>query len=280
MDYIELKCSITNNCEEARDILIAELGALGYESFLESGEGVNAYIPENQFVKDGYNEIFCVTEKIFGTITFSYSLFKYKNWNEYWEKNFQPVTVIDKILIKAPFHHVQDKFEFEIILKPKMSFGTGHHASTWLMLASMYEVDFNNKKVLDIGCGTGILSIFAEMKKAEYILGFDNNDWAYHNAIENIELNNCSKVKILLGEISDLQIENDFDVILANINRNVILEEMGKYISKLKKGGEILFSGILAENFSEINKMAIKNNLELKIKIDKDKWLALKYKLK
>lgn len=280
MDYIELKCSITVNNDEARNILIAELGELGYESFQDSDEGVNAYIPEDQFIEGNYKEIYCVTEKIFGEITFTYSLFKDKNWNEYWEKNFQPVTVNDKILIKAPFHDVKDIYEYEIVLEPKMSFGTGHHATTWLMLSVMYDIYFNKKSVLDIGCGTGILSIFADLKNAGQVVGFDNNDWAYNNALENIALNNCRNVKILLGEISGLKIESDFDIILANINRNVILEEMDKYLSRLKKGGSILFSGILTENYNEINNSAIRNNLQLKMIKDKDNWLVLHYILK
>lgn len=280
MDYIELQCAIPNNTEDARDILAVELGELGYESFQEYENGILAYIRSDLFDNKIYSDIYCVKEEVFGKMEFTYQLYKDRNWNEYWEKNFQPVEINDRVIIKAPFHNVEKSFEYEIILEPKMSFGTGHHATTWLMIAQMLELDFVGKIVLDIGCGTGILSVFASMKGAAKVVGFDNNDWAFENALENIELNNISDVEILLGEIRTLNTIEKSDIVLANINRNVILEEMPKYVAKIAKpDGKILFSGILSENFPEIDACAKANGLKLEHKLIKDNWLMLQYYL-
>lgn len=277
MDYIELKCEISDNNEAAREVLTAELGELGYESFQDCDEGLLAYINRDEFVEGEYENIFCVTEKIFGEIIFTHLLFKDKNWNEYWEKNFQPVSVTDRMIIKAPFHDVNEKYEYEIILEPKMSFGTGHHPTTWLMLAEMLDLEIEGKDVLDIGCGTGILAVFASMKNAGKILGFDNNDWAYNNALENIKLNNTNDIEIVLGDIDNMDTSVKYDIILANINRNVILAEMSKYVGLLKPGGHILFSGILIENKPEIHEEALKNDLISINNFEKEKWILLHY---
>ena len=278
MNYIELFCNIPDSTSEATEILIAELDELGYDSFREEEYGLYAYIAEHDFDMHKVKEIYAVKEKIYGNIEFKHELFKEKNWNEYWEKNFQPVDINEILIIKAPFHNIEKTYKYEIILEPKMSFGTGHHASTWLMLSGMMDMDFNDKKVLDIGCGTGILSIFAWMLGSKEILAIDNNDWAFENAKENILLNNAGNIKIKLGEISDIGANNIYKIILANINRNVILKEMKHYIEHLNPGGEILFSGILTENFNDINDMAIGLNLILVKKEERNNWLLLRYK--
>ncbi len=280
MDYIELKCNIPENTEMAREVLVAELGTLGYESFQDFEDGILAYIKSDDFDAKAYIGIYCVKEKIFGEITFSHQLFKDKNWNEYWEKNFQPVIIGKQLIIKAPFHTIKEKYEYELVLEPKMSFGTGHHATTWLMLAEMLKMNLFGKDVIDVGCGTGILSIFAHMRGAKKIIGFDNNDWAYNNALENIELNNTGKVELFLGEISSLNISGNFDIVLANINRNVILDEMKDYVGILKNNGEILFSGILIENFNDVDTKAKKQGLHFVKKVEREKWILIKYQKK
>ena len=277
MDYIELNCKIEHNSEEARDILVAELSYLGYETFQESEFGISAYISKDQYEEKVYEEIYCVKNMIFGKVQFDHVLFKEKNWNEYWEKNFQPVIIDDKLLIKAPFHEIQEKYEYVIVLEPKMSFGTGHHPTTRVMLSAMIEMDLSEKDILDIGCGTGILSIFAGLKSANRIIGIDNNDWAYRNALENIQLNNVPDVTINEGDIHSVELNQKYDVILANINRNVILQEMSSFLNFLKPGGSILFSGILKENFPEVHEEAMKNNLLLIERQEFKDWLMLKY---
>jgi ribosomal protein L11 methyltransferase len=277
MDYIELKCHIPKNTDEARDILAVELGELGYESFQEYEYGLLAFIRSADFVEGAYMDIYCVKENIFGQVVFTHQLYKDRNWNAYWEKNFNPVEVGENILIRAPFHKVEKKYGFEIVLEPKMSFGTGHHATTWLMIHSMEQLEMKGKSVLDIGCGTGILAIFAAMKGAGRVVGFDNNDWAYHNALENLVLNKAENVDILLGEITTIPFNQLFDLVLANINRNVILEDMGHYLKQMAVQGEVLFSGILAENLNEVHGAALSHGLSLVEKAERDNWLVLHY---
>ena len=198
MDTIELQCTIHHHNKEKKhlsDILIAQLAQLGYYSFVDTDEGLKAYIEEEKF---NYNDIMYIpVSPLFQDIVeINYRPIKDKNWNEEWEKNFSPVIIENKCVIRAPFHDMEQQYDHEIIIEPKMSFGTGHHATTYLMIKKLLNEPLNGKKVLDMGCGTGILAILSAQKGASKICAIDNDEWAFENAKENIEMNKVTNIQV------------------------------------------------------------------------------------
>lgn len=265
-----------------RDIVINELSVLGYDSFWEIEEGVKAYIAHNDYDKAALEtklsslKTYCKVELL------SVEALANINWNEEWEKQFEPVIIDNKLLIKAPFHDVDGVFQQVLTIQPKMSFGTGHHATTYLVSERMFDLDLKNKAVLDFGSGTAILSILAEKLGSEQILAIDNDEWSYDNAKENAQLNNCSKIQIELGNNQFFEGQK-FDIILANINRGVILATMKQLANSITDDGRILFSGILKEDIPIVNETAVKNGLNLVFQkekqSDKNTWMLLEYVL-
>jgi len=197
------------------------------------------------------------------------------NWNAEWEKNFKPIQVDDLVSIRAPFHE-NPHLKYDIVIVPKMSFGTGHHETTHMMVQHLLALDLENKKVLDMGCGTGILAIFAEMKGANPIDAIDIDAWCYENSLENIARNNCSHITVFEGD-STLLIDKKYDVIIANINRNILLEDMNIYANCLHENGVLLLSGFYQEDISMIDAEVSKYNLKLESFIERNNWVALKY---
>ncbi|MBI9053378.1 MAG: 50S ribosomal protein L11 methyltransferase [Bacteroidales bacterium] len=276
MDYIELRCKIAaEDIQSISDILIAELNEIGYESYDETDEGLQAYILEKSFDIDKVKKL-QANEIPNIQIDYEWELIKTQNWNAVWESNFNPITVEDKCIIRAPFHTDTLKCEFEIIIEPKMSFGTGHHETTFLMLKTMLDLDFKNKTVLDMGCGTGVLAILAKMKGATDITAIDIDEWAYNNTIENIERNNSLDIKVFQGDAS-LLTDQQFDVIIANINRNILLEDIKHYSKVLKSGGTLLLSGIYDKDLTLIKTETSENNLEYISYIEKNSWVAARF---
>jgi len=276
MDYIELNCKIeADNIQEIIDILIAQLNEIGYESYDETEEGLNAYILEKFFDINKVNQL--QVNKIEGTsIEYSHQLIKTQNWNEVWEKNFDPIIVDDQCLIRAPFHTNLPKTEFEIVIEPKMSFGTGHHETTYLMLKTILDLDVKNKNVLDMGCGTGVLAILAEFKGAKDITAIDIDEWAYNNALENIKKNNCKNISVFQGDASLLS-NQEFDIIIANINRNILMDDIKHYSKVLKKGGTMLLSGLYDKDLPMLKEEAADNNIKFIDHIEKHSWIAAKF---
>ena len=272
--YIEYNFNVSPK-EPATEILIAELGNAGFESFVENDNGVVAYIQKNDWNDTILEDVFILQSPEF-KISFESKEIEQTNWNEEWEKNFNPIQVNDQISVRAPFHE-NPNLPYDIVIEPKMSFGTGHHETTHMMLQHLLDLDLENKKVLDMGCGTGILAIFAEMKGAQPIDAIDIDNWCYLNTIENAERNNCSQISAYEGDASLLQ-GKSYDIIIANINRNILLKDMETYTNCLNENGTLLLSGFYKEDIPVIENKVIKYNLSLQKVIDRNNWVALRFK--
>ena len=267
---------LTPDNDLARELLIAELGYAGFESFVETDENVEAYIPHSDFLPG-----ILTTDKLqnneFFSFTYSEEVIADQNWNEVWEKNyFEPLLIEDTCLIRAPFHDTYPKAVYEIIINPRMAFGTGNHETTHLMIKAILELEMSNKKVLDMGCGSGILSLLSSMKGASEITAIDIDEWSYNNTIENAELNNILNIRVLLGD-SGLLTEMSFDVILANIQRNILLQDMEKYRSVLKPGGELIMSGFYKADLPVIEEKAVVLGMKLISSSERSDWCAARF---
>ena len=271
--YIEYNFTITPK-EPATEILIAELGEVGFESFVENEHGVTAYIQKSEWNPSILEDIFVLNSDEF-SIAYNQHEVEQTNWNSEWEKNFTPIQVDDLVSIRAPFHE-NPNLKYDIVIEPKMSFGTGHHETTHMMVQHLLKLDLTNKKTLDMGSGTGILAIFAEMKGANPIDAIDIDNWCYENSLENIERNNCNKITVFEGDAS-LLINKKYDVIIANINRNILLMDMKVYTDCLNEKGILLLSGFYEEDMPIIDAEVSKYNLKLENFIQKNNWVALKY---
>jgi ribosomal protein L11 methyltransferase len=241
MNYYELVFTTLATEDYQQDLLINELAEIGFDTFEETDFGFKAYIPTGDFDEQLLNERL---EYYHGQFSFSYevNLIPQKNWNEVWESNFEPIQIRDKVLVRATFHQPDPGIPFEIVIDPKMAFGTGHHETTSMMMDLMLDVDFKDKEVLDMGCGTGILAILAEKLGAGRVTAIDYDPVCYESAIENSKLNHCLHIKAICGSKEAIPAML-FDIILANINRNILLDQMASYNEVLKPGGEIYFSG-------------------------------------
>ena len=271
--YIEYNFTVSPK-EPATEILIAELGNVGFESFVENENGVIAYIQKEEDYPTILDDIFILKSTAF-SFDFNRDEVAQTNWNAEWEKNFTPIQVDDLVSVRAPFH-TNPNLKYDIVIEPKMSFGTGHHETTHMMIQHLLQLNLDHKSVLDMGCGTGILAIFAEMKNAKPIDAIDIDNWCYENAIENVERNNCNHISVFEGDAS-LLVDKKYDVIIANINRNILLNDMKVYTSCLNQKGILLLSGFYKEDISIIDNEVVKYNLTLESCIEKNNWVALKY---
>lgn len=279
MEYTKINCSLKPDSEINREILIAELGNIGYESFTETAETVEAYIPTVDYSEENLDNLFPVDFQYFQWL-FSSEVIPDQNWNEVWEKNyFQPLMIADRCLIRAPFHTDYPKAEYEILIDPGMAFGTGNHETTSLMISEILKQDLTGKKVLDMGCGTGILGILASMRGADSIIGIDIDSWATKSAIENIALNNVSNFQVIQGGAETIPNKN-FDFIYANIQRNILLNDMPQYCKVLKPGGELIMSGFYVDDIESIKERAIKFGLQFSRFSENEKWVAVVFTLK
>jgi len=260
--------------ELGSEILIAELGEKEFESFIETDKGFSAYIQKEFYTENILEDIYLMTSPEF-KISYSIEEIEPINWNEEWEKNFEPIDVDGKCHVRAPFHP-KTRAEFDIIIEPKMSFGTGHHETTHMMIQHLLETDVTNLKTLDMGCGTAILAILAEMKGAKPIDAIDIDNWCYLNSKENAERNNCSEISVLEGEASLLK-GKKYDLIIANINRNILLNDMQQYVDCLNKNGILLLSGFYNEDIPVINQSCAEKGLTYVKKFERNNWVSLKY---
>lgn len=271
MKYIEYKFEV-HPLQPGRDILLAELGELPFESFENHEKDLLGYIIESDDRKDLLNDVSILKSDEF-QISYTKSTIEQVNWNEEWEKNFHPIHIDTRCTIRAPFHS-KTNTDIDIIIEPKMSFGTGHHATTYQISELLLEEDCKDKRVLDMGCGTGVLGILADIRGATSVDYIDIDTWCVENTEENIERNSC-KGNVILGGAE--KIEKNYDLILANINRNILLEDMSIYVAHLVSGGSIYFSGFYEEDLKLIQEEAIRNELTFVKHQTKDNWVAAKF---
>lgn len=279
MDYIELSFKIPEQFADTAEILIAALSENGYNSFFEKDKTLCAYIPEPDFKEAVLKTIQGQYNIPAGPFTYSFKTIPDQNWNELWESNFEPVCIDNYCIIRAPFHLPATGYKHSITIEPKMSFGTGHHETTRLMMKTISKLDFRMKKVLDMGCGTGILGILASMEGASCVTAVDNDPWAYENAQENVTKNNRANISVLPGD-SDIIKGETYDIILANINRNIILSDMQKYSESLVSGGCLLTSGFYSGDSGIIQKEAEKNGLHQFLQMEENKWVVVAFNKK
>jgi ribosomal protein L11 methyltransferase len=256
--------------DSEKEMLVAMLSASGMEGFEETDTQLTAYVSRQHFDETSVNNIA-------QTLKLNYSVDDVpdKNWNEEWEANFSPVVVENYCAVRAGFHEPITNVTHEIIITPKMSFGTGHHSTTFMMIAEMKEIEFENKKVLDFGTGTGVLAILAAKSGAAQITAIDNDDWSITNAAENFQTNHCENIKLLKRE--DADVNGSFDVILANIIRTVIIDNFPYFDSHLSSRGVLLLSGLLKEDELEVTTKASEYGLTLLHKSEKGQWICLKF---
>ena len=256
MKYTELEITKIEDGISS-EIVIAFLAEIGYDSFSEIDSGLKAYIVSNKFDES-------LLKEIISKISFEYlfSEIKDQNWNAVWESNFEAVVIADRCIVRAPFHKADKKYEMDIIIEPRMSFGTAHHETTEMMIEWTLETDLKNKTVLDMGCGTGILAIIASKKGASEVVAIDNDEWAYNNSLENIQRNNTTDIDVYQGDASLLG-NKKYDIIFANINRNILLEDLPVYVNCLNQNGMIFLSGFYESDIEVIEELA--NRLQLKI---------------
>lgn len=271
-NYIELTFTVDPK-EQGSDVLIAQLSELGFDSFVETEKGFAAYIPENNYDPTQLNLALSFYTDFF-KFNYESKTIPQQNWNKEWETNFQPIDVDGKCYIRAPFHEAKKKYLYDVIIEPKMSFGTGHHDTTQLMIRQLMKLDVKNKEVLDMGCGTGVLAIVASMMGANPITAIDIDDWSYENTVENLLKNNINNVLVHKGGAQILE-GRCFHTILANINKNVLLADMFLYTKTLANQGNILFSGFFETDIPELKAKAIELGLKFEDMAVSNQWALL-----
>ncbi|MDL2262230.1 50S ribosomal protein L11 methyltransferase [Bacteroidales bacterium OttesenSCG-928-I21] len=268
MNYIEVSIVIPTDKKFISEILVAFLAELGFDSFSEDNDILSAYIYESEFV---LTKVETLMQEY--NVDFSIKTIAQQNWNAEWEKNFEPIVVGNYLAIKAPFHKQDFDTKHTIIIEPKMSFGTGHHATTHLMCQLMAKYNFTDSSVLDMGCGTGILAIYAALLGAKNITAIDIDEWAYENTIENIERNNFIDIKTIKGDVSSIPSE-EYNFVLANINLNILKNDIPRYSQHLKTDSYMFLSGFFASELPQISEICKNHNLSLKETIERENWIA------
>ena len=275
MNYFEVRFFIEPFEEYISDVLSQELGEQGFDSFASTEETLNAYIPEIGFDESKLKTL--LDDFPFeANISYRFSKIESKNWNEEWEKHyFEPIVIGNECVIHSSFHQNVPKAKYDIVIDPKMAFGTGHHETTSLVIAEILKMNLQDKTLLDMGCGTAVLGILASMRGAKDILAIDIDTWCTENSIENIAINKIKNVEVKLGG-AELLAGLNFDIVLANINRNILLEDMESYAACLESGGELFMSGFYREDIPIIEAEANRNGLKLTDFHEKNNWVVVR----
>jgi len=272
--YIEIDCKVTP-VEPWADLLIAALGAIGYESFENTDSGFLAYVALADYDAQTTAEVLDTYQE-HCAVNFSTKEIAATNWNADWEKNFSPITVGDRIHVRAPFHEVTDA-EYDIVIEPKMSFGTGHHQTTYLMLEHLLELEINDQDVLDMGSGTAVLAIMACKRGARKATAIDIDAWCGENGLENAQRNGIDNIQVLVGTAEQLPKTPEFDLIIANINRNVLLGDMPAYVACLRPNGVVLLSGFYESDLEIISEKCKECGMVYQGHKTRDNWVAAKF---
>lgn len=270
MDFIEVTLKVN---AELADILTAELGELGFDAFVENEDGFSAYIDEDDFSQKALDEMI-ERYQTMADLSYETQKIERQNWNEEWERNFEPLFIGEKVSVRASFHEKPANAAYDIVINPKMSFGTGHHETTTLMIENQLTLDHQGKRVLDMGCGTGILAIMAGELGAKEIVAVEIEDWTVENARENAELNGYGTIDVRLGGAETIAGDSPYDIILANINRNVLLDDMPAYIAVLKPEGYLLLSGFYTEDLPMLQERATELGLTYLSHRVKNNWVS------
>jgi ribosomal protein L11 methyltransferase len=273
--YLEFVFNIETKEDYQRDLLINALGEAGFDTFEETPGGFNAYIKSSEFNEDDFNNALLPYKEIY-SFSWEQNQVAQKNWNEVWESNFEPLYIKERCYVRATFHQPKPEYPLEIIIDPKMSFGTGHHQTTTMMMEFIMEEDFSNKRVLDMGAGTGILAILAYKVGATDITAIDYDPICYDSIIENSRLNHTPLNQILCGS-KEVIPEKEFDIILANINRNILLDQFGRYSEVLSPRGELYISGFYEADLDSLIDKASTLNLSFVKKKLLDNWCSAKF---
>ena len=275
MEYQKITIRLTPACATASEVMMAQMGDLGYESFVETPDGFEAYIPTPAFDPEALAGLDPMVEGV--GYRWQAETIADQNWNKVWEQNFfEPIVIGGKCQIRSTFHKPIADTEYEIIINPQMAFGTGHHQTTELMITFLADMDLHGQSVLDMGCGTGILGIFASMRGAAHVHGIDIDTWCRDNSLDNIALNSIGNMTVAVGDASAIDPQARYDTILANINRNILLADMPRYAAALAPGGTLLLSGFYADDVPMLRDAARQLGLELADSRQKDSWTALK----
>lgn len=279
MNYYEVNFTYTSPIEKEiiNDILASELGEIGFESFTENDKGLQGYIPDTLYNVDTLENKLAAFPIENVSIRYDARAIESKDWNEEWEKNyFKPIRIGHECLIRASFHAPEPDYTHTIIIDPRMAFGTGNHETTYLMISEILKEDFTEKEVLDMGCGTAVLAILAHKKGASRVVGIDIDEWAYRNALDNISLNQTPEIRLALGGAEKIQDFGSFDVIFANINRNILLNDICYYKKAMKPGACLYMSGFYVEDIPLIEAECQRNGLILCAHTEKNRWVAVK----
>lgn len=271
MNYLELQLAVS---PEFAEILMAELAEIGFESFTEEAEGLNAYILVDQLDHEAIEALVARYSPL-TPLTYTIAEIEKQNWNETWEQNYEPIEVNEQVRVRASFHPENKNFAYEIVINPKMSFGTGHHETTSMVLAHQLDIDHEDKHVLDVGSGTGILAIMAEKRGAAYVSAFDIEEWAAENARENVALNGCSRVVVRQGTI-ETEPPGSYEIVLANINRNILLREIPIYATFMPAQATLVISGFYEHDIPEIAAVAAEEGFGIVNVKTKNNWAALR----
>ncbi len=278
MKYLEFIFHTEPCMEVVNDVLSAVLGEVGFESFVEQEGGIAAYIQTSLYDEEALKSALDSFPLADTTLTYTYKEAEDKDWNEEWEKNFfQPIVIGNRCVIHSTFHHDVPQAEYDIVINPQMAFGTGHHETTSLIIGELLEADLQGKALLDMGCGTSILAILARMRGAAPCAAIDIDEWCVRNSLENIELNHVDSISVFQGDASILPDKGPFDVVIANINRNILLNDMKHYVARMNPGARLFMSGFYTDDIPAIREEAERNGLRFVHHKEKNRWAAVQF---